>query len=458
MIEDITNKNFITTPGSYKTKDNGIKKLYAKVWDDSHSSKTPRQTSLENKAIKIIRSLTEAGYKAYFTGGWVRDYILNSPSSDIDIVTNAPKEMILKLYPTASETGQSYGVYIVEEEGDTFEIANFRKDGEYVNGRKPEMVSLASSREDSQRRDLTINGLYFDPLKQRIIDYVGGVEDIQRKLIKTIGNPSTRFAEDRLRMLRTVRFAVRFGFKIDQETENAILSNASSLIPAVPKSIVWKELHKMAEYPHFQEAIIELHRLKLLSTLIPALKEVSLESIKERVRSFERFPSQSPLVLYLMELIPECSLEEQIKICRDLELSRHDIQFVELTYKMREAIQKELRQGKVEPIEWVNLYAAPDSQTCLEVVLARDSEENRIALIQKHANQRDKLKAHIDRTAQKKKLITGTLLEKYGIPKGKVLSLLIQEGEKLAIQNNLTDPEAVIAMLKKTPYWPVCTA
>src|SRR5262249_1732456 len=143
--------------------------------DEAQFAKPEHQRKLEERAVKIIKFLADAGYKAYFTGGWVRDYILNSPSSDIDIVTDAPESKILELDSKAS---QNFGVYVVNIEGEKFEIAHFRKDGTYLDGRKPTNISLAKTREDAERRDLTINGLYFNPLNRQIIDYVHGVDDI----------------------------------------------------------------------------------------------------------------------------------------------------------------------------------------------------------------------------------------------------------------------------------------
>jgi poly(A) polymerase len=464
MVNNIMVKSF----GSHQNNFNGVKRTKTPVqniasnalvevnYDPVYNLNDAHQKFLQKSAMKIVKALTNEGYQAYFTGGWVRDNIIGCPSSDIDIVTNAPPGKIVELYPDSEQAGQAFGVFFVEIKGERFEVANFRQDIDCVNGRKPTAIALATPEKDAQRRDLTINGLFFDPINKKILDYVGGMEDIQKKTIQTIGNPTERFAEDRLRMIRTIRFAARLGFKISPETKKGILNNAHALFPAVSIDLICKEFKKMAESPNFHKALIKLHRLTLLPIIFPQLKNASLDDVKNYVKFFEYFPSHSPVILHLMELFPNASLKEQIEVCRHLKTSRKEIELVELTFQMREKIQNELRTGKdAEKSEWAKIYANPSFQICLEVISARESAENRAIILQKHMNQRKSLQVHVDRTLQKKTVVTGKILQQYGIPKNKVMQVLINEAEKIAINKDMTDPHAVIELLKQSPSWPI---
>ena len=173
-------------------------------------------------AKSIVAKLSRAGYTAYFAGGWVRDYVMGHPSEDIDIATNAAPAEIMDLFPHTILVGLAFGVVIVVIEGHQFEVATFRKDLQYIDGRHPQGIEMSTPREDALRRDFTINGMFYDPLEEVIHDFVHGQEDIRLGIIRTIGNPHERFFEDRLRMLRAFRFSSRFSFSIDPETQEAI--------------------------------------------------------------------------------------------------------------------------------------------------------------------------------------------------------------------------------------------
>ena len=243
-------------------------------------------------AKEIVYKLVKAGHVAYFAGGWVRDYIMDHPSNDIDIATDAPPDKILDLFPRTILVGLSFGIVVVLVDSHQFHLSTFRKDFQYLDGRHPEGVEFTTAEEDAKRRDFTLNGMFYDPLQEVIHDFVGGMQDIKKKLIRAIGNPYERILEDRLRMIRAVRFAARFGFTIDQETQQAIRENADTLFPAVAMERVWDELTKMAGGPHFDQALIEMDRLGLLSVIFPDLKGVKSNEIRKRVSSFPFFPKR----------------------------------------------------------------------------------------------------------------------------------------------------------------------
>lgn len=188
-------------------------------------------------AIWIVKRLREEGYQSYFAGGCVRDSLLGKSPDDYDIATDAKPEEIQKIFPKTLAVGAKFGVTLVIVDGESFEVATFRYDGPYLDGRHPSQVRFASMKEDILRRDFTINGMFCDPLEDRVIDLVGGRADLERRQIRAIGNPRERFEEDRLRVVRAVRFAASLDFAIEEETFRAV----RDLAPTVTQ-ISWERI------------------------------------------------------------------------------------------------------------------------------------------------------------------------------------------------------------------------
>jgi poly(A) polymerase len=181
-------------------------------------------------ARDIVVRLQQAGHVAYFAGGCVRDQLLGIEAKDYDIATSAKPEEVQRLFPRVTDlTGKSFGVVRVMHGEETFEVATFRQDGPYRDGRRPESVRFVTAEEDAKRRDFTINGLFFDPVADRLIDYVGGEADLRAKIVRAIGDPRQRFAEDQLRLLRAIRFAARLVLTIEPQTWEAIRAGATSI-------------------------------------------------------------------------------------------------------------------------------------------------------------------------------------------------------------------------------------
>ncbi len=175
-----------------------------------------------NRVHGIIEKLKQKGYLAWLAGGCVRDYLLRTEPKDFDVVTNALPEKVLELFPSALDVGKQFGVIIVPFEGFQIEIATFRSDGEYLDGRHPVNVTFSTPQEDAARRDFTVNALFYDPLEDKIHDFVNGRADLSAKIIRAVGDPEKRFTEDKLRMLRAIRFSAQLDFKIDPPTLDAI--------------------------------------------------------------------------------------------------------------------------------------------------------------------------------------------------------------------------------------------
>ena len=180
-------------------------------------------------AIKILKELRHNGFEALLAGGCVRDMLLGRRASDYDVATNAHPDEVIKIFRRTLKVGAKFGVVIVLLEGQQVEVATFRTETGYADGRHPEIVKFSSAAEDASRRDFTINGMFFDPLNKKVIDYVNGQVDLEKKIVRTIGKPQERFEEDYLRMLRAVRFSTQLGFKIEPSTWSAICKNAGKI-------------------------------------------------------------------------------------------------------------------------------------------------------------------------------------------------------------------------------------
>jgi poly(A) polymerase len=406
-------------------------------------------------AYQIVKTLYDAGYIAYFAGGWVRDFLMKHPSDDIDIATNAPPEVILDLFPHTVKVGLAFGVILVLIEGHSFEVATFRTEKGYTDGRRPSEILLSSEQEDAQRRDFTINGLFYDPILDKIYDYVGGISDIEKGIIRTIGDPQERFSEDRLRMIRAIRFASRFSFEIEEQTQKAIQKHAATLLPAVAVERIWQEFHKMAKYPLFTKAIEQMHHLGLLSVIFSDLQECTSEEIKNRIEKLHHLPKGTPPILYFLELFPHMSLEEILKISEDFRISGEEGKLLEFAFKGKQLLLKEETSPKaIGNSEWAYLYAHHFFPITLQAMIARYSKEQQKELIEKHAHRKESLLPHVQRIVERKPLVTAALLKEQGIPPGKLMGELLRASEYIAITEDLHDPKEVIEKLKEMPLWP----
>ena len=232
-----------------------------------------KMSQTEKMALHIVESLKKANFLAYFAGGCVRDLIMRRAPKDYDIATTARPEDIEEIFPKCVPVGKQFGVMIVIQGVHQFEVATFRREGPYRDGRHPEGVSFTTPEEDANRRDFTVNGLFYDPLKRKIIDYVGGRGDIRKKLIKTIGRPHERFQEDRLRLLRAVRFAANLGFAIEATTWAAI-EELRKEIHSVSQERVRDELIKMFTRSHAGRGLELLSESGLLQEVLPEIEKM----------------------------------------------------------------------------------------------------------------------------------------------------------------------------------------
>jgi poly(A) polymerase len=226
---------------------------------------TPRDT-----ARAIVRRLREAGYEAYFVGGCVRDLVLGREPGDFDIVTSARPDEVQQLFTATVPVGARFGVVLVLEGGRKFEVATYRTENGYADGRRPSRIDFSSAPEDVKRRDFTVNGLLMDPETNDILDYVDGLADIDKRTIRTIGPPGLRFAEDHLRILRAIRFAANLGFEIDEPTFSAIQDQVIS-IRKISAERIREELTRLLRRPGARRGVELLYTSGLLSELLPEM-------------------------------------------------------------------------------------------------------------------------------------------------------------------------------------------
>ena len=224
----------------------------------------------ESIAAGIVRRLRGAGHLAYYAGGCVRDMLRGIPAKDYDIATSARPEEVQALFPRTVAVGAHFGVICVLDQGLQFEVATFRSDGAYLDGRHPREVTFSSPREDAERRDFTVNGMFYDPVAGEVIDYVGGRADLERGLLRAIGDPVSRFREDRLRMLRAVRFATVLEFEIDPATWEALQRHAPE-IHDVSAERIREELVRIFLSPRRVRGLDQLDQSGLLGQILPEL-------------------------------------------------------------------------------------------------------------------------------------------------------------------------------------------
>ena len=220
-------------------------------------------------ATEVVTRLQAAGFQALWAGGCVRDLILGAEPSDFDVATDARPEEVMGLFRRNVPVGASFGVVrVLGPAGMDVEVATFRTDGAYLDGRRPETVEFADARRDAERRDFTINGMFLDPLGGAILDFVGGRRDLDARVIRAIGDPTARFTEDKLRLLRATRFAARFGFAIEAETRGALEAMVGS-VRVVAAERIAQELRKILAHPSRAVGMTLAMETGLLAVILP---------------------------------------------------------------------------------------------------------------------------------------------------------------------------------------------
>jgi poly(A) polymerase len=257
--------------------------------------------STRTVSAEIVGRLQKAGFLAYWVGGCVRDSLLGREPEDYDIATAARPEEIEALFQRTIPVGRQFGVIIVLEGSQQFQVATFRDEADYQDGRRPSQVRFSDPISDARRRDFTVNGLFYDPVRSQLHDWVGGEADLKAKLLRAIGVPSDRFSEDHLRLLRAVRFAAQLGFEIERETFAAVQLNAAKIV-SVSAERIREELIKLFRPPHAARGLDLLRQSGLLGHLLP---ELAATVTCEQSPDYHPEGSVYNHLLRMLEQIPE---------------------------------------------------------------------------------------------------------------------------------------------------------
>jgi poly(A) polymerase len=270
-------------------------------------------------AIKVIRRLNSNGFQALLAGGCVRDMLLGNRPKDYDVATNAQPDDVMKLFKRTLKVGAKFGVVIVLIENHKVEVTTFRTETGYADGRHPSVVKFTSAAEDASRRDFTINGMFYDPLKEKVIDYVDGRADLKKKLIRTIEKPEERFGEDYLRMLRAVRFSTQLGFAIEPATFSAIRRNAKKITKISGERIAI-ELEAILTNPNRSVGTLMLVKSGLAKAIFPGFAG---ERAEFAINVLAQLPKKVDFALAMASLFAGCSTEFALEKCHILKLSRN---------------------------------------------------------------------------------------------------------------------------------------
>ncbi len=312
-------------------------------------------------ALQIVKTLQKAGYQAYFAGGCVRDMLLKKDPKDYDIATSARPEEIEKLFAETYAVGKSFGVINVLEDGHNFEVATFRSDSGTSDGRRPDAVTFTHAEEDAQRRDFTINGLFFDPITKEVLDFVGGQDDLSNRLIRFIGEPHQRILEDHLRILRAIRFKNTLNFGYHPETYKAIKKHAQ-LADKVSWERVRDELNKIIMAKAAPVAFEDMQDTEVLPYVLP-----ELEACKGAPQPMQ-YHQEGDVWTHLMNSLK--SLPEDASLLAHWAVIFHDIgkpatfaigdrirsdHHAEVSAEIAERIMRRLRfsRGDIEHVTWV---------------------------------------------------------------------------------------------------------
>ena len=270
-------------------------------------------------AIKVIKCLQRSGFQALLAGGCVRDMLLRRRAKDYDVATDAQPKDVIRLFKRTLKVGAKFGVVIVLIEGRQVEVATFRTETGYADGRHPGSVEFTTAAEDAGRRDFTINGMFYNPLEKQVIDYVDGQADLKRRIVRTIGKPSERFGEDYLRMLRAVRFSTQLDFEIESSTWSAVCRNAKKIAKISGERIAM-ELEGVLVHPNRAAGASMLIESGLVNVIFPGFAG---EHAKSAIGVLGQLRRKVDFALALACFFAGCETGFAVRSCRILKLSRN---------------------------------------------------------------------------------------------------------------------------------------
>jgi len=398
-------------------------------------------------AVEVVERLRGQGYEALWAGGCVRDELLDRVPKDYDVATSATPDQVRQVFGhrRTLAVGASFGVIVVRgpREAGQIDVATFRRDESYTDGRRPDRVSFSSAEEDARRRDFTINGLFYDPHTQRVIDYVGGQEDIDRRRIRTIGEARERFTEDKLRLLRAVRFAATFDFTLEQQTASEIRAMADQ-ITVVSAERIAQELRGMFRPQGRRRAAELLAETGLLPHVLPEAASTDWPRV---VRALEYLDVESfPAVLAAMageSGDPPRASKAWRGACRRLRLTNRE---TEQTVWLIER-QSRVRQARSMPwpaLQRILIHEGAEDLVALEEALAR-ADARPLADV-------EFCRLRLQWTAEllnPPPLVTGDDLLARGVPRGRIYKQVLDQVRDAQLEGQIATHEEALALVDR---------
>ncbi|MBI2891882.1 MAG: CCA tRNA nucleotidyltransferase [Nitrospirae bacterium] len=424
-------------------------------------------------ALSILQHLRGNGHRALLAGGCVRDLLMGRTPKDYDVATDATPERVMGLFPHTAAVGAHFGVVLVMQNGRPFEVATFRKDHGYADGRHPDSVSFTDEAEDARRRDFTVNGLMYDPLEDRVLDYVEGRADIERRVLRAIGDPVARFKEDHLRILRALRFAADLDFGLDAQTEQAV-KDLAPLSVEVSAERLRDELIKMLTQAPGDRAIEGMRATGVLRHVLPEVEAmIGVEQPPEfhpegdvyrhTLLTLKHLPSPSP-TLALGALLHDVGKPQTFQVKDRIRFDGH----VELGARLAEAILRRLRAPNdvVERVaELVRQHLRfKDARSMRESTLKRflrmDHFDEHLQLhradcLASHGDLdiyefcRQKLESYGREEIRPPRLVTGDDLIELGLTPGPAFKDILEEVETAQLEGKLQSRDDAIAFLRR---------
>ncbi|NLS91016.1 MAG: CCA tRNA nucleotidyltransferase [Planctomycetaceae bacterium] len=412
-----------------------------------HSSNQPE--AARSFAVEVVRTLREAGHEAYWAGGCVRDRLLGREPKDYDVATDAQPRQVRKLFGhrRTLAVGASFGVITIlgPKGAGQIEVATFREDAGYSDGRHPDAVHFTTAQEDASRRDFTINGLFYDPLEERVIDYVGGQDDLRLGQIRAIGNPVERFTEDKLRMLRALRFTVTFDFQLEPQTLDAIRQMAEQIRVVSPERIS-AEMRQVLTGPRRAAGIRLLIDSGLAAAILPELNEAAATDPKCFERTLEvvdRLDHPGFSLALAAAFWPTVNTETAGKIGERWRLTNKEIDRIAwlldrhgaldaVQHKAWSSVQRVLvAEGAGDLLDWMQAERATDEADDADVAwcrrqLARPHEE-------------------IDPAP----LLSGADLIEHGVPRGPIYRELLDQVRDAQLDGRIDSTAAALQLVDR---------
>jgi len=391
-----------------------------------------------DSAIAIIEELRRHGHEAYLVGGCVRDMVMKIEPADYDIATSAHPEEIIRMFPRTESIGAQFGVVLVIYRGKPFEVATFRSDEAYVDGRRPTGVVFTDVKQDVLRRDFTINGLLYDPTAKCVIDYVNGQADIQAKIVRAIGDPAARFEEDKLRILRAIRFGARLGYTIEPATWDAVRAMAPR-IHQVSSERIREELTRILTEGQAARGFRMLEESGLHAQVIPELQwtehiEQSLALVKQG----------APADFAMAVLLHHTPVEDVQRVVERLKFSRAEMHHI---LALVESLPRFSQVRQMSMSDLKRFFRLDRFQDHLELARIHAAEAAEELADYRHA--RHKREEFTDEEIWPLPLVTGDDLIALGFTPGPRFKEILSMVEEEQLEGRLVSREAALEFVKR---------